>query len=170
VEVKYLYGLMGTRGGGAGRILFRDVKVPEENVIGKEGQGAEIFYEMMIPERMTSAAGCLGVARTALEIATRYSDKRKAFGAKIRDFEAVSFKVADSITMLDAASGLVHGAAVTIDRGLDRRQARRMVSESKKFATEVAWQVINNSMQIMGGSGTRTCIQLSVCCVTPGWP
>ncbi len=153
VEVKYVYGLMGTRGGGAGRILFRDVKVPEENIIGKEGQGAEIFYEMMIPERMTSAAGSLGVARSALEIATRYSDKRKAFGAKIRDFEAVSFKVADSITMLDAASGLVYGAAVTIDRGLDRRQARRMVSEAKRFATEVAWQVINHSMQIMGGIG-----------------
>ena len=153
VKTEYLYGLLGTRGGGAGRILFRDVKVPEENIIGKEGQGAEIFYEMMIPERMTSAAGCLGVARTALEIATRYSDKRKAFGAKIRDFEAVSFKVADSITMLDAASGLVQGAAVTVDRGLDRRQARRMVSEAKKFATEVAWQVINHSMQIMGGIG-----------------
>jgi hypothetical protein len=153
VEVKYLYGLMGTRGGGAGRILFRDVKVPEENIIGKEGQGAEIFYEMMIPERMTSAAGSLGMARTALEIATRYSDKRKAFGTKIRDFEAVSFKVADSITMLDAASGLVLGAAATVDRGLDRRRARRMVSEAKRFATETAWQVINNSMQIMGGIG-----------------
>jgi len=153
VEVKYLYGLMGTRGGGAGRILFRDVKVPAENIIGQEGQGAEIFYEMMIPERMTSAAGCLGVARSALEIAARYSNKRKAFGSKIRDFEAVSFKVADSITMLDAASGLVQGAAMTVDRGLDRRQARRMVSEAKKFATEVAWQVINHSMQIMGGIG-----------------
>jgi acyl-CoA dehydrogenase len=153
VEVKYLYGLMGTRGGGAGRLLFRDVKVPAENIIGKEGQGAEIFYEMMIPERMTSAAGCLGLARTALEIATRYSDRRKAFGAKIRDFEAVSFKVADSITMLDAANGLVYGAAVTIDRGLDRRQARRLVSEAKRFATEVAWQVINHSMQMMGGIG-----------------
>jgi acyl-CoA dehydrogenase len=65
----------------------------------------------------------------------------------------VSFKVADSITMLDAASGLVQGAAATIDRGRDRRQARRMVSEAKKFATEVAWQVINHSMQIMGGIG-----------------
>jgi alkylation response protein AidB-like acyl-CoA dehydrogenase len=153
VEVKYLYGLMGTRGGGAGRILFRDVKVPAENIIGQEGQGAEIFYEMMIPERMTSAAGSLGVARSALEIATRYSNKRKAFGSKIRDFQAVSFKVADSITMLDAASGLVQGAAATVDHGLDRRQARRMVSEAKKFATEVAWQVINHSMQIMGGIG-----------------
>ena len=153
VEVKHLYGLMGTRGGGAGRILFRDVRVPEENIIGREGQGGEIFYRMMIPERMTTAAGILGTARSALEIAARYSDKRKAFGTRIRDFQAVSFKVADSVTKLDAASSLVHATAMTIDRGLDRKLARRMVSESKKFATEVAWEVVNDAMQILGGIG-----------------
>jgi alkylation response protein AidB-like acyl-CoA dehydrogenase len=153
VEVKHVYGLMGTRGGGAGRILFRDVRVPEENIIGREGQGGEIFYRMMIPERMTSAAGSLGIARSALEIAARYSDKRKAFGSRIRDFQAVSFKVADSITKIDAASALVHATAVTIDQGLDSKLARRMVSEAKKFSTEVAWEVVNDAMQIMGGIG-----------------
>ncbi|HUV52977.1 MAG TPA: acyl-CoA dehydrogenase family protein, partial [Dehalococcoidia bacterium] len=153
VEVKHLYGLMGTRGGGAGRILFRDIKVPEGNIIGREGQGGEIFYKMMIPERMTSAAGILGTARSALEIAARYSDKRKAFGTRIRDFEAVSFKVADSVTKLDAACSLVYTTALTIDKGDNHRLARRMVSESKKFATEVAWQIINDAMQIMGGIG-----------------
>jgi alkylation response protein AidB-like acyl-CoA dehydrogenase len=144
---------MGTRGGGAGRIYFRDVKVPQENLVGKEGQGAEIFYQMMIPERMTSAAGILGMARSALEIATRYSDRRKAFGHKIRDFQAVSFKVADSLTRLDAASSLVHTTAVTVDRWLDPNLARRMVSEAKKFATQVAWEVVNDAMQILGGIG-----------------
>ncbi len=153
VEVKHIYGLMGTRGGGAGRILFRDVKVPEENMIGSEGQGGEIFYRMMIPERMTSAAGILGMGRSALEIAARYSDKRKAFGSRIRDFQAVSFKVADSVTKLDAASSLVHATAITIDQGLNHRLARRMVSEAKKFCTEVAWEVVNDAMQIMGGIG-----------------
>ncbi len=153
VEVKHLYGLLGTRGGGAGRILFRDVKVPEENIIGREGQGGQFFYQMMIPERMTSAAGSLGGARAALEIAARYSEKRKAFGARIRDFQGVSFKVADSVTKIDAASALVQATAKTIDRGADRKLARRMVSESKKFATEVLWQVVNDAMQIMGGIG-----------------
>lgn len=153
VEVKHLYGLMGTRGGGAGRILFRDVKVPEENIIGREGQGGQFFYQMMIPERMTSAAGSLGGARAALEIAARYSEKRKAFGARIRDFQGVSFKVADSVTKIDAASALVLATAKTIDQGADRKLARRMVSESKKFATEVLWQVVNDAMQIMGGIG-----------------
>ena len=153
VEVKHLYGLLGTRGGGAGRILFRDTRVPQWNIIGNEGQGGEIFYQMMIPERMTSAAGIIGTARSALEIAARYSEKRKAFGMKIRDFQAVSFKVADSVTKIDAASALVHATAITIDKGENRKLARRMVSESKKYATEVAWEVVNDAMQIMGGIG-----------------
>jgi alkylation response protein AidB-like acyl-CoA dehydrogenase len=153
VQVKHVYGLMGTRGGGAGRILFRDVVVPERNMVGKEGQGAEIFYQMMIPERMTSAAGVLGIARSALEIAARYSDRRKAFGRKIRDFQAVSFKVADSLTRFDAASSLVHATAVTIDRGNDANLSRRLVSEAKKFATQAAWEIVNDAMQILGGIG-----------------
>jgi hypothetical protein len=60
--------------------------VPAENVIGAENGASEIFYRMMIPERMTSAAGAIGMGRSALEIATRYSERRKAFGEKIRRF------------------------------------------------------------------------------------
>ena len=153
VEVQHVYGLMGTRGGGAGRVYFRDVPVPPENVIGREQGGADVFYQMMIPERMTSAAGALGAARAALEIAAAYSDRRKAFGQKIRAFEGVSFKVADSITLLDAARALIAATARCVDNGEEAGRARRLVSEAKKFATEAAWQVINNAMQIMGGIG-----------------
>ena len=60
VETKYLYGLMGCRGGGTGRLVFRDAKVPKENVVGELHGGALCFHQMMIPERLTSAAGCLG--------------------------------------------------------------------------------------------------------------
>jgi alkylation response protein AidB-like acyl-CoA dehydrogenase len=153
VEAEYLYGLLGTRGGGTGRLVLQDVQVPAENLLGTENGAADIFYRMMIPERMTSAAGAIGMGRAALQIATRYSDKRQAFGEKIRRFEAVSFKVADSITMLDAARGLVYAAARCIDAGDNPNRSRRLVSEAKKFATETAWQVVNNSMQIMGGIG-----------------
>lgn len=153
VEAEYLYGLMGTRGGGTGRLVMRDVRVPAENLIGSENEAADIFYRMMIPERMTSAAGAIGMGRAALQIATRYSDQRKAFGEKIRRFEAVSFKIADSITMLDAARGLVYSAARCIDAGDNQNRSRRLVSEAKKFATEAAWEVVNNSMQILGGIG-----------------
>ena len=153
VDVEHVYGLMGTRGGGTGRIRFREARVPAENLIGPENGAAAIFYQMMIPERMTSAAGALGMGRAALEVAARYSDRRKAFGQKIRRFQAVSFKVADSITQLDAARMLVHGAARIIDAGDDPRRCRRLVSEAKAFATETAWDVVNHAMQIMGGIG-----------------
>lgn len=150
VEVKHIYGLMGTRGGGAGRILFRKTRVPVENRILGEGDGAKIFNYMMIPERMTSAAGVIGSARAALEVATRYSTKRKAFGKPIRKFQGVSFRVADAISALDSARGLVYAAASTVDAGLD---GRRLVSEAKKIATDNSWEVINHAMQIMGGIG-----------------
>ncbi len=153
VDIEHVYGLMGTRGGGTGRLRFREARVPAENLIGPENGAAAIFYQMMIPERMTSAAGALGMGRAALEVAARYSDRRKAFGQKIRNFEAVSFKVADSITQLDAARMLVYGAARAIDAGDDPRRCRRLVSEAKKFATDTAWQVVNHAMQIMGGIG-----------------
>ncbi|KPK47658.1 MAG: acyl-CoA dehydrogenase [Dehalococcoidia bacterium SM23_28_2] len=153
VEVQHVYGLMGTRGGGAGRVYFRDVCVPRENLIGREHGGAEIFYQMMIPERMTSAAGALGGARSALDIAARYSDRRKAFGQKIRAFQGVSFRVADSITLLDACRAMVHFSARCIDAGDEAGRLRRLVSETKKFVTESGWEIINHAMQIMGGIG-----------------
>ncbi len=153
VEVQHVYGLMGTRGGGTGRIYFREARVPAANLIGPENGAAAIFYQMMIPERMTSAAGALGMARAALEVATRYADRRRAFGQKIRNFQAVSFKVADSITQLDAARMLVYGAARAVDAGDDPARCRRLVSEAKKFATDTAWLVVNHAMQILGGIG-----------------
>ena len=153
VEVQHVYGLMGTRGGGTGRVVFRDVRVPATQLIGRENGAYEIFHQMMIPERMTSAAGALGLARAALEIATRYADKRKAFGQKIRDFEGVSFKIAESLTRLDAARALVRQTAAIIDLTGNSSYVRRLVSESKKFATETAWAIVNDSMQVMGGIG-----------------
>jgi len=153
VEAKYIYGLLGTRGGGAGRLIFKDTRVPAENLVLGENKGGHVFNQMMIPERMTSAAGSIGLARAALEIATRYSSRRKAFGQVIRNFEGVSFKVADSITRLDAARGLVYGTAASVDKLGSTGHTRRLVSEAKKFATDSSWDVINDAMQIMGGIG-----------------
>ncbi len=156
VIVKHVYGLMGTRGGGTARILFNNTKVPIENVLGGEkgiNRGADVFYQMMIPERMTSAAGALGMAKAALMVAADYSTKRKSFGKTIKSYQAVSFKVADSITELDAARALVYETALAIDRREDPARVRRLVSESKAFATEMAWKVVNRAMQIMGGIG-----------------
>ncbi|HET7009515.1 MAG TPA: acyl-CoA dehydrogenase family protein [Anaerolineales bacterium] len=153
VVVEHVYGLMGTRGGGTGRVTFREARVPAANLIGELHAGGDVFYQMMIPERMTSAAGALGLARAALEVAVHYSDRRKAFGQKIRAFEAVSFKVAESSTLLDAARALVWNTARAIDGGDRPERLRRMVSECKKFGTETAWTVVNHAMQILGGIG-----------------
>ena len=150
VDTEYRYGLLGTRGGGTGRLVFRNVRVPGENLIGQLHGGALVFHQMMIPERLTSAAASLGV-RAALEVAVRYSDKRHAFGQPIRSYQAVSFMVADAITRLDAARALVHMAARAVDA--DAPNSRRLVSQAKKFATDMAWEVANKAMQIMGGIG-----------------
>ncbi|MBE9478949.1 MAG: acyl-CoA/acyl-ACP dehydrogenase [Chloroflexi bacterium] len=150
VKTEYQYGLMGTRGGGTGRLAFRNVEVPKENIIGELHGGAQVFNQMMIPERLTSAATSLGV-RAALDVAARYSDKRRAFGQKIRRFQAVSFMVADAITQLDAARAMVYMAARAVD--MESPNRRRLVSQAKKFATDTAWDVSNKAMQIMGGIG-----------------
>ncbi|WXG46652.1 MAG: acyl-CoA dehydrogenase family protein [Candidatus Atabeyarchaeum deiterrae] len=153
VKAEYVYGLMGTRGGGAGRLVFDNAAVPEENLLWKENSASDVFWQMMIPERMTSAGGALGTARAAIEIAARYSEKRKAFGKPINKFEAVSFMVANSITQLDAARGIVYAAARTVDERKDSGLQRRLASEAKKFATEAGWQILNNAMQVLGGIG-----------------
>ncbi|WP_028314175.1 acyl-CoA dehydrogenase family protein [Desulfatibacillum aliphaticivorans] len=150
VETEYLFGLMGCRGGGTGRLVFRDVKVPKENLVGQLHGGALCFHQMMIPERLTSAAGCLGVWG-ALDLAVRYSDKRRTFGKEIRKYQGISFRVAESITKLDAARGLTYMAAKAVDGNYPNM--RRIVSEAKRFATESAWDVVNDAMQIMGGIG-----------------
>ncbi|MDP8223260.1 MAG: acyl-CoA dehydrogenase family protein [Candidatus Lernaella stagnicola] len=150
VLVEHVYGLMGTRGGGTGRIVFKDTRVPAANLIGPLDGGGIVFNRMMIPERMTSAGGALGLGRAALEIAAHYATKRKAFGKRIIKFEGVSFRIADAVSELDAARALVWAAAKRIDAGLD---ARRMVSEAKKMATTACWNAINHAMQIMGGIG-----------------
>ena len=150
IETEYLYGLMGCRGGGTGRLVFRDVKVPKENLVGELHGGALCFNQMMIPERLTSAAGCLG-AWGALDLAVRYADRRRAFGKKIREYQGVSFQVADAVTRLDAARSLTYTAARAVDA--DYPHVRRLVSEAKRFTTQAAWDVVNNAMQIMGGIG-----------------
>jgi acyl-CoA dehydrogenase len=154
VDAKYLYQLLGTRGGGTGRLVFRDVRVPEANLVGPLNRGAEIFNTMMVPERLTSAGGALGGARAALEVAVRYSNRRRAFGQPIRNFQAVSFKVADAITKLDAARALALSAGSAAQARLP--STRRLVSEAKRFATDVAWEVVNLAMQIVGGIGYTT--------------
>ena len=156
VEIEDLHNLMGFRGMGTARIAFNDLEVPDEYRIGEVNNARAVFNRMMIPERLTSAAGALGVARAAIEVAMRYSAKRKAFGRKIREFQGVSFKVAESIAKLDSARALVYTAARAVDEydeGKSKMDPRRLVSEAKMIATDFGWEIVNNAMQILGGIG-----------------
>ncbi len=151
VEVKYLYGLMGARGGGTGRVVFRDVKVPKANLVGPLHGGAVVFNTMMIPERLCSAAPCTGGMQACLDVAMNYADRRKAFGQPIRKFQAVSFMIAKAQVLLDASRAMIHQAACAADAQVPN--VRRIVSETKKFVTEAAWDVANLAMQVTGGIG-----------------
>jgi butyryl-CoA dehydrogenase len=153
VETKYLYGLMGCRGGGTARLVFKDAKVPKENVIGRVNGAYAVFNTMMIPERLGTAAMTIGAARPALDIATNYTSRRKAFGQIIAQFEGVSFQIAEAVMLLDAARAMAYVTARAVDEGVDMNRVRRMVSESKKFITESCQKVVHNAMQVVGGIG-----------------
>lgn len=154
VKTEYIYNLMGSRGGGTARVVFDNVRVPMENVIGEVNGASKVFAQMMIPERFGTAAMTIGAARPAMEIATDYSTKRKAFGTTINNFQGVSFKVADMITKIETSRAMIYTTALAIDSGkVKLSRQRRMASECKKFVTEQCWDVANLAMQVMGGIG-----------------
>ena len=153
VETKYLYGLMGCRGGGTGRLVFRNVRVPRENVVGKVHGAYAVFNTMMIPERLGTAAMTIGSARAALDVATAYTTRRKAFGQVINQFQGVSFQVAEAAMLLDACRAMANMTARAVDAGANENLVRRLVSESKKFITESCQRAVHNAMQVMGGIG-----------------
>jgi alkylation response protein AidB-like acyl-CoA dehydrogenase len=108
---------------------------------------------MMIPERLGTAIMTIGSARAALEIATHYTSRRKAFGVVINNFQGVSFQVAEAVTLLDAARALGYATCRAVDAGVNTDRIRRMISECKKFITESCQKVVHNSMQVVGGIG-----------------
>ncbi len=160
LKVETMYGLLGNKGGGTARIVFKDAEVPEENLIGELNGGYNVFNIMMVPERLTTAAGSIGVGMAAIEIATNYALCRKAFGTKIIEHEGVSFKLAESLTALASASSLVYEASRVADE-LDKKNvplayARKIISMAKLNSTEAMWGAVNNAMQVMGGIGYTT--------------
>jgi butyryl-CoA dehydrogenase len=153
VQTAYQYGLMGCRGGGAGRVVFKDVKVSKENVLGSVGGAYKVFNSMMIPERLGTAAMTIGAARPALDIATGYTTRRKAFGQTINTYQGVSFQISEAVMLLDASRAMCYATARAVDNGAEPRRIRRMVSETKKFVTESCQKAAHNAMQVMGGIG-----------------
>jgi alkylation response protein AidB-like acyl-CoA dehydrogenase len=108
---------------------------------------------MMIPERLLTAAMTIGSAQPAVDVATNYTSRRKAFGQVINRFQGVSFQVADAVTLLDASRSLVYATARAVDEKIDSGRIRRMISECRKFVSESCQKAVHNSMQVVGGIG-----------------
>jgi len=149
-EVVKDYDLMGMRGARIAHLRFRDVTVPQENMIGRENQGWQVVTHELDVERTAIAAEAVGYARTPFEVAARYSNERVQFDQPIRKFEAISFRIADMATRLEAARLLTLKAARMIERGL---RATKEAAMAKDFATETAFQTASDALQILGGIG-----------------
>jgi len=134
-------------------LIFNEVKVPEENMIGHEGQGFPILMDMLNSERIVVAASLIGSARSCFEIATRYSIEREAFHRPIRNFEAISFKVAEMAFRIESARLMRIKAARMLDAG---RDVTKQAAMAKVVAAENAFWVANEAMQVMGGIGVTT--------------
>jgi alkylation response protein AidB-like acyl-CoA dehydrogenase len=95
----------------------------------------------------------IGAARPAVDVATGYSTRRKAFGQRIAEFQGVNFQIAEAVMLIDAARSQCHTTARAVDLGLSTKETRRLVSQSKKFTTESCQKAVHNAMQVMGGIG-----------------
>src|SRR5215216_1312888 len=134
-----------------GEIAFDQCRVPEEDMVGNEGDGFRLAMETMDTFRASVGAAACGMARRALDASLRYSSNRKQFGRLLCEHQLVQAKLADMITELDAARLLVYRAAYAKDNGADR--ITREASEAKLFATEAAGRIIDSVVQIHGGAG-----------------
>lgn len=141
---------LGIRGSDTHSLMFNDVKVPKENRIGDDGFGFSFAMKTLEGGRIGIAAQALGIAAGAYELALAYSKQRKSFGKPISDHQAISFKLADMATQIEAARMLVYKAAWLKDQGQSYTLAGSM---AKLFASKVAMDVTVEAVQIHGGYG-----------------
>lgn len=134
-------------------LIFNGVEVPEENRIGEEGRGFPILIDMLDTERIVVSASLTGGARTCFEIAARYSMNREAFHRPLCKFEAISFRVAEMASRIEAARLIRIKAARMLDAGMD---VAKIAAMAKVFAAENSFWVANEALQIMGGIGATT--------------
>lgn len=132
-------------------ISFDNVRVPQANRLGEEGQGFAIAMKGLDSGRINIATCSLGTAQQALEEATAYVQERQQFGEPIADFQATRFKLADMLTELVAARQMVRLAAYKLDS--DDSQATVYCAMAKRFATDVGFAVCNEALQLFGGYG-----------------
>ncbi len=132
-------------------VLFDNCRVPIENRIGEEGQGFRIAMAGLDGGRLNIAACSIGGAQFCLDRTIAYMRERKQFGARLADFQALAFRVADYATELEAARLLVRRAAVAL--GNKEPHATRLAAMAKRYATDAGFDVVNGCLQLHGGYG-----------------
>ncbi len=141
---------MGIRSCPAAELIFEGAEVPASNRLGEEGRGYRIALSALAEGRISIAAGCVGIARSALEQAASYLQQRKAFGAPLAEQQGLRFMLAEMAREVAAARSLVHEAARAKDRGEDIGVAS---SIAKWTASDAAMKVATDAVQLFGGSG-----------------
>ncbi|MGE5166693.1 MAG: acyl-CoA dehydrogenase family protein [Sphingobacteriales bacterium] len=141
---------MGQHASDTCEINLEELRVPEENRLGAEGQGYRIALANLEGGRIGVAAQAVGMARAAHEIALAYAQRRESFGKTIIEHQAVAFRLADMATQLEAARQLVLHAAALRSQGLP---CLKQASMAKLFATEAAERICSDAIQTLGGAG-----------------
>ena len=144
------YDKLGIRSSSTAQLLFNNVKVPKENLLGKEGEGFKIAMATLDGGRIGIASQALGIAQGAYEHALEYAKERIQFGKPIAHQQIISFKLADMATKLRAARFLVYSAAELKEHhepyGMESAMA-------KQYASDICLEVVNDALQIFGGTG-----------------
>lgn len=144
------YDKLGIRSSTTAELHFNNVRVPKENLLGKEGKGFNIAMATLDGGRIGIAAQALGIAQGAYEHALAYSKERIQFGQPLAANQGISFKLADMYTKIDAARMLIYRAAEMKSNG---ERYSLEAAEAKMFASDMALEVVNDALQIYGGSG-----------------
>lgn len=144
------YDKMGIRSSATAELIFNNVKVPKENLLGKEGDGFKIAMSTLDGGRIGIAAQALGIAQGAYENALEYSKERIQFGKPICEQQIIAFKLADMATKLRAARLLIYSAAEL--KGNHEHYSME-AAMAKQYASDVCLEIVNDALQIFGGSG-----------------
>ena len=144
------YDKMGIRSSSTAELIFKDVKVPKENLLGEEGQGFKIAMQTLDGGRIGIAAQALGIAQGAYEQAVSYAKNREQFHAPLSSFQHISFKIADMATKIHAARLMIYNAATLKNEHQPYGTESAM---AKMFASDICLEVVNDSLQIHGGYG-----------------
>ena len=149
-EANKLRHKLGIRASDTAELAFKDVRVPQENLIGEEGNGFYQFMEFFNRTRIHVGAEGVGIAQGAMEKAIKHAKERRQFGQSLGSFQAIQFKIAEMATLVRAARNLVYEAAWKADKG---EPDRKLTAMAKWFAGESAVRVAEEAVQIHGGYG-----------------